>query len=363
MKGSKAPASRAASRKHTHRVTLRDVAEHLGLSQTTVSFVLNNSPLASTIAKQTQQRIWDAARELQYRPNIFARYLHTKRTYSVAVLVPDIGDEYSSVLISGIERHLADSGFIYMVLSHRGVPEKVQNLPNTLIDRAVEGLIAINTPLDCPLSMPVVAISDITKGPGITHILIDNTTAATLALRHLHDLGHKKVAFFKGPEGNGDTDNRWSCLLQAAQHVGIAITSQLTVQLGTHPIRDKHTMSEYGYMAAQELIERKRCFTAIVAFNDGSAIGAIRALNDAGLRVPQDVSIVGFDDVVQAAYAIPRLTTIRQPLQEMGQIAAKTLLDIIHEKKKFPPEIVLQPQLVVRESTAIAPSGKKLQAH
>jgi DNA-binding LacI/PurR family transcriptional regulator len=359
MKGPKTQVDAKPSRKHTHRVTLRDLAEHLGLSQTTVSFVLNNSPLASTIAKQTQERIWEAAREMQYRPNIFARYLHTKRTYSVAVLVPDIGDEYSSVLISGIERHLADSGFIYMVLSHRGVPEKMQNLPNTLMDRAVEGLIAINTPLDSPLSMPVVAISDITKGPGITHILIDNTTAAMMALQHLHDLGHKKVAFFKGPEGNGDTDNRWSCLQNASQKAGIAISPQLTVQLGNHPVHDKHTMSEYGYIAARELLERKKEFTAIVAFNDGSAIGAIRALNDAGLRVPQDVSIVGFDDVVQAAYAIPRLTTIRQPLQEMGQIAAKALLDIIHEKKKFPPEIVLQPELVVRESTAPAPQGKK----
>jgi LacI family transcriptional regulator len=246
-----------------------------------------------------------------------------------------------------------------MVLSHRGIPEKVQNLPNTLMDRAVEGLIAINTPLDGQLSMPVVAISDITQGQGITHILIDNTTAATLALRHLHELGHKKVAIFKGPKGNGDTDSRWSCLLKAAQQVGITIAPHLTVQLGNHPVRDKHTMSEYGYMAAQELLERKKDFTAIVAFNDGSAIGAIRALNDAGLQVPRDVSIVGFDDVVQAAYAIPRLTTIRQPLLEMGQIAAKTLLDIIHEKKKFPPEIVLQPELVVRESTAPVRTEKK----
>ncbi len=358
MSEMKVPSNRASSKKHTHRVTLKDLANHLELSQTTVSFVLNNSPLAHTISKKTQERIWEAAKELKYRPNIFARYLHTKRTYSVAVLVPDIGDEYSAVLISGIEQQLAQSGFIYMVLSHRGVPETVLNLPDTLMDRAVEGLIAINTPLNCTLSMPVVAISDITKGPGITHILIDNTTAATLALEHLHQLGHKKIAFFQGPKGNGDTENRWNCLQKASNKIGLSILDSLTVQLGTHPIHDKHSMSEYGYLAAKELLERKKGFTAIVAFNDGSAIGAIRALNDAGLQVPRDVSVVGFDDVVQAAYAIPRLTTIRQPLQEMGQLAASTLLEIIHTEKVFPPEIVLQPELVVRESTAVARNNK-----
>ena len=356
MKGSNTQQDKPASRKHTHRVTLREVAEYVGLSQTTVSFVLNRAPMARTIAQTTQDRIWEAARELQYRPNIFARYLHTKRTYSVAVLVPDIGDEYSSVLISGIERHLADCGFLYFVLSHRGIPEKVRDLPNTLMDRAVEGLIAINTPLNYTLPLPVVALSDITQGPDITHILIDNSRAATLALEHLQQLGHKKIAAFQGPAGNGDTEDRWRCLTQVAQNLGIPIADERSVQLGNTSTAEKHSMSEYGYWATQELLRRNTNFTAIVAFNDGSAIGAIRALHDAGLQVPKDVSVIGLDDVWQAAYTVPRLTTIRQPLQHMGQIAAKTLLHIIETGQKSQQNIILQPELILRESTAIATS-------
>jgi LacI family transcriptional regulator len=254
---------------------------------------------------------------------------------------------------------LTQSGFIYLVLSHRGVPETMQNFPDTLMDRAVEGLIAINTPLDQALPIPVVAISDVTKCPGVTHILIDNAVAATLALNHLLKLGHKKIAFFLGPKGNGDTENRWRCIQNVAAQVGVSISSQRTVQLGINPSSDKHSMPDYGYAATQTLLERTRDFTAIIAFNDGSAIGAIRALNDAGLRVPSDVSVVGFDDVHQATYSIPRLTTIRQPLREMGQLAASTLLEIIQTENVFPPEIVLQPELVVRESTAHAHLSKK----
>ena len=358
MSGQGTNSTRISPKKHTHRVTLKELANHLGLSQTTVSFVLNNSPHANTIAKQTQERIWKAAWKMKYRPNIFARYLQTKRTYSVAVLVPDIGDEYSSVLISGIEQQLAQSGYIYLVLSHRGVPETMKDFPDMLVDRAVEGLIAINTPLDHSLSIPVVALSDVTKGPGITHILIDNVTAASLALNHLRDLGHKKIAFFLGPKGNGDTENRWSCIQNVAAQMGLSIPSQRTVQLGTHPSSDKHTMSDYGYAAARTLLEKTKDFTAIVAFNDGSAIGAIRALNDVGLQVPKHVSVVGFDDVLQASYSIPRLTTIRQPLREMGQLAARTLLKLILTEDVFPSEIVLQPELVVRESTARARLSK-----
>src|SRR5438105_1193386 len=145
------------------RVTLKFLAEHLGLSPTTVSVVISGSPLASTIAKGTKERIWQAAEEFQYRPNVFARYLQAKRTFSVAVLVPDIGDEFSSSLISGIEARLAESGYFYFVISHRGAPNLIETSPDTLLDRGVEGIILVNTPLERDLPVPVVAVSDITK--------------------------------------------------------------------------------------------------------------------------------------------------------------------------------------------------------
>jgi LacI family transcriptional regulator len=151
-----------------HRVTLKFIAEYLGLSPTTISVVLSNSPLASTIAAPTKLRIWEAVEKFRYRPNLFARSLQGKRSYSIAVLVPEIGDEFSSMLISGIESKLGEAKFNYFVESHRFAPAQIENSPDTLMDRLVEGMIFINTPLMKPMPVPVVAISDITTaGPGL----------------------------------------------------------------------------------------------------------------------------------------------------------------------------------------------------
>jgi DNA-binding LacI/PurR family transcriptional regulator len=351
------PSGRKLVRSPGQRVTLKFLAEHLGLSPTTVSVVLTNSPLASTIAKPTKDRIWAAVHKFQYRPNLFARYLHTKRTYSVAVLVPEIGDEFSAMLISGIESKLAEAKFNYFVESHRFAPEQIENSPDTLMDRQVEGMIFINTPLRKPMPVPVVAISDITNAPGVTRIVIDNYRLVAAGLGHLQSLGHKSVAFFKGPEQNGDTEARWSAVQKAADELGIAVRTELTVTMGNYFEASEVSMMQRGYDAAMRLMERPREFTAILAFNDGSAIGAIRAIQDHGFSVPGDVSVVGIDDIPLAGFLSPRLTTVRQPLKPMGAMAASTLLQRI-QGEEVPVETVVQPELVIRESTALAKSAK-----
>jgi LacI family transcriptional regulator len=334
------------------RVTLKFLASHLNLSPTTISVVISGAPLACTIAQATKDRIWEAVREFNYRPNLFARYLHAKRTFCVAVLVPDIGDEFSSSLISGIEAKLAENGFFYFVVSHRGAPDLIETSPDTLLDRGVEGMIFINTWLRRPLPVPVVAVSDITDAPGVSSILIDNSRAASLALKHLVSLGHRNVAFFKGPAGNGDTDDRWRSMTRAAERFGIEVRPEWVRQLGTYPECNNTTMADLGYQQAKELLASSRDFTALMAFNDGSAIGAIRAFRDAGLSVPRDISVVGFDDIEQAAFIVPRLTTIHQPLREMGELAAETLIKRIDDATYNPGKIVVKPRLVLRESTA-----------
>jgi DNA-binding LacI/PurR family transcriptional regulator len=333
------------------RVTLKFLAEHLGLSPTTVSVVLTNSPLASTIAKPTKDRIWEAVRTYKYRPNLFARYLHTKRTFSIAVLVPEIGDEFSAMLISGLETKLAEAKFNYFVESHRFAPQQIENSPDTLMDRQVEGMIFINTPLQQEMPVPVVAISDITNAPGVTRIVIDNYHAMLLGLRHLKELGHRKIAFFKGPEGNGDTEARWSAILHASAEMGIEVRPELTASMGTYFAAAEMSMMQRGYEAAMMIMQKSRDFTAVFAFNDGSAIGAIRAIQDVGLSVPGNVSVVGIDDIQLAGFISPRLTTIRQPLKLMGEMAAATLLQRIQDVD-VAEESVVQPELVVRESTA-----------
>jgi LacI family transcriptional regulator len=338
------------------KVTLKFLAKHLGLSPTTISFVISDSALASTIAESTKRRIWEAVEEFNYRPNLFARYLHGKRTYCVAVLVPDIGDEFSSSLISGIEKRLAEQGYFYFVVSHRGAPELIDKSPDTLLDRGVEGMIFINTPLTRSLPVPVIAISDITEAGGVSSIVINNSRAADLALKHLTKLGHARIAFLRGPRGNGDSEDRWDCLQQAAKELKVHIDPKLVRELGKYPECNQTTMSDLGYHAARELLSSSAKFTALVAFNDGSAIGAIRAFRDAGLKVPDDISVLGFDDIDQAAFNVPRLTTIRQPLKRMGELAASSLIKRIEQPEVETGDVIVEPKLVVRESTAAPPS-------
>jgi LacI family transcriptional regulator len=333
------------------RVTLKFIAEHLKLSPTTVSVVLTNSPLAKTIAEQTKARIWEAVERFQYRPNLFARYLQASRTYGIAVLVPEIGDEFSAMLISGIESKLAEAKFNYFVESHGFAPAEVENYPDELMDRQVEGMIFINTPLKKAMPVPVVAISDITNASGVTRVVIDNYQAMLAAIRHLKGLGHTRVAFFKGPEHNGDTEARWAAVMRVAAENGLAVKAELTATTGNYFEASKLSMMERGFNAAKTLLRRTHDFTALVAFNDGSAIGAIRAIQDCGLSVPGDISVVGVDDIQLAQFVTPRLTTIRQPLKEMGAMAASTLLRRI-QGEEVSEETVIQPELVIRESTA-----------
>jgi DNA-binding LacI/PurR family transcriptional regulator len=194
--------------------------------------------------------------------------------------------------------------------------------------------------------------------PGVTNIRVDNRRAGRLALEHLAHLGHQRIAFFKGHPGSADTEERWSGIHQAATSLGLEIDPELTVQLQRHAFPPAPPVPEEGYMYAQKLLARKADFTALFAFNDIAAIGAMSAFRDAGLRVPEDVSIVGFDDIQAAAFMNPALTTVHQPLQHMGELAAKTLLRRISTKEQDPDEVLVHAELVIRESTAPPPPRK-----
>jgi DNA-binding LacI/PurR family transcriptional regulator len=336
-------------------VSLRALAEYLKLSPATVSVVINDSPAAKAIPKHTKDRVLQAARKLEYRPNFFARSLSLKRGFMVGVLVPEISEGYAASVMRGIEDELLKDGYFYFVASHRGQPDLIQEYPRMLIDRAVEGLILLNTPVAESLRVPVVAISGHHRSPGVTNIVVDNKKATLAALEHLVKLGHRRIAFFKGHRGSADTEYRWKGVLRAAAQLGIEVSPELTIQLQRDVENPGPSVPEEGYVTAQELLATGQRFTALFAFNDISAIGAMRAFRDAGLRIPEDVSVVGFDDIQAAAYLTPRLTTVRQPLRQMGEMAAKQLLmRISNHKGKTPQLILLAPELVVRESTGPA---------
>lgn len=333
-------------------VSLKFLAEHLGLSQAAVSFVINRSPAAKSIPHRTQELIRTAARELNYRPNHLARSLRKQRSFTIGVVVPEISEGYAALVMSGIEDHLLQEGYFYFVVSHRHRDQFIREYPALLQQRAVEGLIVVDTALVEQIDVPSVAVSGHREVPGVTNIVLNHSRAATLAMQHLAQLGHEKMAFIKGQAFSSDTEVRWDAVRQAAEQLGIEIRERLTGQL-----EGESSSPLLGYQVTQKLIASGESFTALFTFNDISAIGAIHALREAGYRVPEDVSVVGFDDIQSAAFQNPALTTVRQPLREMGVIAAETLLQRISAPAKapYPKEIVVEPELVVRASTARAP--------
>lgn len=334
---------------HKHPISLKRLAEHLGLSSATVSIVINRKPLSEMIPDETKERIWEAARRYNYRPNIIARSLRQQRTYSVGVLLPEFSDGYSALVLSGIEDFLLQNGYAWLAASHRHKDELIREYPHLLYTRSVEGLITVDTPYEESLPFPVVSVSGHGHMEGVTNIVLNHDRAAELAIRHLHELGHRRIAFIKGQSFSSDTSVRWQAIRKVCKQLEIPLHAELTAQLeGESP------SPEVGYAAARKLIAAKVPFTAIFAFNDVSAIGAIRALQESGLKVPADVSVVGFDDIYGAAFHIPALTTIRQPLVKMGCLAAETLIARISAPGK--PDgaalVEVEPELVVRESTA-----------
>jgi LacI family transcriptional regulator len=330
-------------------VTLKAVAQHLGLTPGTVSAVLNDSPSARSIPQETKNRIRAAAKELNYRPNFFARTLRNKRTYTIGVIAEEIGDSYSSPIISGIEQYLRKRDYFFLTVVHRHDPALLSRYSKLLSERGVEGLITVDTTVHETPMLPTVAVAGHKKLKGVTNIVLDHERAAVLALNHLKDLQHERVAFMKGNPISSDAKDRWDAICHVAEQIGFQIDPDLTVQIDAD---DPTPM--LGYPFAKQLLSRQKPFTAIFAYNDISAIGAIRALQEKGIRVPQDVSVLGFDDIPGAAFYSPSLTTVRQPLNRMGEVAAQTLLDRIEGKREYPSEIPIEPELVVRESTTYA---------
>jgi DNA-binding LacI/PurR family transcriptional regulator len=333
--------------------TLKAVAERVNLTPSTVSHVLTDSPAARSVPQKTKDRILAAARKLNYQPNFFARSLKVKRSHTIGVIAVEIGDAYSSLVIGGIERYLRKRDFFFLTVAHRHDEKLLATYENMLQQRGVEGFITVDTALNGQPPLPTVAIAGHRRIDRVTNIVLDHRRAATLALSHLVDLGHEKIAFMKGSAASSDSEERWNTICEAAQKLRIRIRPELILQLeGADPTPN------LGYPLAKQLVASKQAFTALFAYNDISAIGAIRAFQQAGLRVPDDVSVVGFDDIQSAAYLSPPLTTVRQPLQEMGEIAARTLLDRIEKQVKYVAEISVAPEFVVRDSTAPPSPGR-----
>ena len=338
-------------------ISLKVLGDYLDLSPATISLVLNNAPGVRSIPQETRDRVVEAAKKFDYRPSFYARSLRRRQSFSIGVLVPELSDGYSVLIVDGIEEVLIEEGYFYLTASHRRKADLIEEYPRLLMDRSVEGFIAIDTALQHSLPLPVVAVAGHKKIEGVTNILLDHRRAAELALRHLYQLGHRNIAFMRGQAFSSDADDRWKSFMAVARELGLQVRPELVIQLQLNL-----SSPELGYPVAQQLLAQKRPFTALVSFNDIAAIGAIRGFRDLNLRVPEDVSIVGFDDIQGAAFHNPSLTTIRQPLRSMGTASARILLERIRGKKDYPDHVAIVPELIIREST-MPPNPKRLVRH
>ena len=352
----------ALRRSSSNAVTIRDVAERSGFSSATVSIVLNNAPLARYIPDTTKGRIQRAAAQLGYRPNLFARSLRSRRSHTVGVMVFDMTDPYCTLVLRGIENTLYQSSFLPILTDVHNERSRFERYLEMLLDRRIEGLIVlanwlfvdINVLADLEKSnIPTAIVGMELKHDNVNSVIVDNMLGAQAALEHLLSLGHRKIAFIRGPHQLSDTQPRWRGVRSLARERGLKLDPKLIVDLPES--RDPFSSFEDGYKLTEELLHRRHPFTALMAFDDMSAFGAIRALAKAGINVPGQCSVIGFDDVAPAAFYHPALTTIRQPMEVMGAAAATLVVEAINAALEKKPARAIHrkvaPELIVREST------------
>jgi len=342
--------------------TIRDVARESGYSASTVSIVLNSAPLSRYIPAETKERIQTAAHRLGYRPNPLARSLRSQRSNIVGVMVFDIMDPFCTPILRGLENSLYEANYLSLLADAHNEPQRFERYLEMLLDRRVEGLVVIAnwlmTDIKVLADLTEKQIPTVIAGRGVeienaSTVSVDNEGGAALALEHLYKLGHRDIAFLRGPKTLSSSGQRWKGIRNFAQSSGLRLETKRIAELPESA--DPNSSFEAAAQLTAELLNRGKSFTALMAYDDMTALGALRALKNKGLRVPEDCSVIGFDDVAQASLSVPSLTTVRQPMEAMGSMSVGMILESIkamHQKKAVPVvRKKVQAKLVAREST------------
>ncbi|RAR64335.1 MULTISPECIES: LacI family DNA-binding transcriptional regulator [Halomonadaceae] len=326
---------------------LKDVAKQAGVSITTVSHVVNQS---RTVAPATRLRVQRAIAELGYRPDTIARSLQSRRSRTIGMIVTSADNPFFSALIRGVEDHCFDCGYSLMLCNADDVDDKQVAYLHTLLERRIDGLIVM-TSRNGPgflealnrQTLPTVMLDAATAPrPDIAVVNDDSRLGARLAIEHLLAQGLDDIALLTGPTDHPRSQERLAGALDACQTVGLTLPSRHIITT--------NLLADGGYAAMRELLEKDHRPQAVFAFNDLAAIGAIRAALEAGLSVPDKMSVIGYDDIDVGRYTCPALTTIHQPIYELGATAIAQLIDRLEHQRPFAPLTALPPRLVVRES-------------
>ena len=351
-------------RKSGH-VTLLDIARASGFSVSTVSIVLSEAPLSQNVAATTREHIRAIARQLGYHPDAYARSLRRRSTQTIGVLAFDLSDPFCTPILRGIQGGLRAAGYLPLLVDAQAQRKLFDNSLHMILERRADGVIVIaswvfeETDLLADVkknNVPIVIIGRDLVAQGIQSILVDNEAGGTLAARHLKDLGHRRIAVIRGPREMCDSEPRWLGIQKVAAQDGLELDPKLVFELPG--LADPASGFEGGLGFARKMLASGRTFTAVIAFDDLTALGVVRGLTEAGLRIPHDCSVLGFDDVLPAEVATPAMTTIRQPLKEMGKEAAERVLQAIKRIPGKPEKSRLHkpcPELIIRSSTACPP--------
>jgi LacI family transcriptional regulator len=297
-------------RKSGH-VTLSDIARACGYSVSTVSIVLSEAPLSKNVAVSTRERIRKMARELGYHPDAYARSLRRQRSQTIAVLAYDLSDPFCIPIVHGIQAGLQPANYLPLLVDAQTQRKLFDSYLKMILERRAEGVIVIaswifeetNLLEDIEKNqVPIVIVGRDLTNRNVNSLLVDNEAGGALAFRHLIDLGHKNIAIVRGPKELFDTEPRWAGVLRAAREAGVKIDHKLLFQLPN--LMDPTSGFEGGREFSKSMLLSGRPFTAVLAFDDLTALGVIRGLSDAGLKVPDQCSVVGFDDVLAAEWTL-----------------------------------------------------------
>lgn len=326
--------------------TIRDVAREAGVSVATVSRVLNDS---GPVRAETRRRIDEVAHRLQFTPNPTARSLSMRCTHTIGVLLPDLYGEFFSEVIRGIDQTVQQNGYHVLISSSHNAPREVERALRAMRGR-LDGLILMVPDLDLetvaaylPHRIPVVLLNADLDQIEYDSLNIDNVGGARAITTHLLELGHREIAMIQGPELNRDARDRARGFLGALRERGLSADPAVMV-------RGDFTEAS-GHRATRELLVSGRRVTAIFAANDSMAVGALSALREAGYAVPEDIAVVGFDDIPIAQYLNPPLTTVLVSIARLGARAAERMFECIRsESRQDAKQEVLPTELVIRQS-------------
>jgi DNA-binding LacI/PurR family transcriptional regulator len=338
------------------RATLADVARLAGVVPMTVSRAINRS---GYVSDEVRTRVMEAVERLQYRPNMLARQLKGQRLYAVGVMLPDIANPFGNELVIGIKEVLDASGYTAFITTSGGSIEKETAALQSFVDHRIDGLIVAtrgSVAGDKALAeiaaqhVPIVTVGRPVEIAGVDCVSVDHYRGAFEAASHLIEMGHKRVGYIGVGHPDDPVPQRYEGYMAALAAAGIPFRPEYAVREVDAPA---FATEEDGYLGMLELAKCKQRPTAVFARNDFAAIGALRAMHTLGLRVPQDISVVGFDNIRMSAYTTPRLTTVEQPILEQGRMAARFLVERIegHAKGKT-RNVVMASKLVKRESVA-----------